>query len=227
MITQDIARFEFDSQELRTATVDGETLFCGKDVATILGYERPSNAINAHCKGALKRCPLETLGGTQEFTFITEPDLYRLITHSKLPTAEISGTLGGNGKARIDCDGREDKETVIGCGARVGFASFCGERREARGGSGCVRSGDSSSGNRGCVGYASQLCLHDYQGILEKTCTYLCAFVRVVLAHKTVQRVSNKNRVNHSPQAIHAAPKNRALAIIADALPTYLKEVVA
>lgn len=88
MITQDIARFEFDSQELRTTTADGETLFCGKDVATILGYERPSNAINAHCKGALKRCPLETAGGTQEFTFITEPDLYRLIIHSKLPTAE-------------------------------------------------------------------------------------------------------------------------------------------
>lgn len=88
MITQDIARFEFDSQELRTTTADGETLFCGKDVATILGYERPSNAINAHCKGALKRCPLETPGGTQEFTFITEPDLYRLIIHSKLPTAE-------------------------------------------------------------------------------------------------------------------------------------------
>lgn len=147
--------------------------------------------------------------------------------NQELRTAQIFEALDVNGKARIDCDGREDKETVIGRGARVGFASFCGERREARGGSGCVRSGDSSSGNRGCVGYAPQLCLHDYQGILEKTCTYLCAFVRVVLAHKTVQIVGNKNRVNHSPQAIHAAPKNRALAIIPSVLPTYLKEVAA
>ncbi|MST48899.1 phage antirepressor [Mobiluncus porci] len=87
MITQDITRFEFDSQELRTATVDGETLFCGKDVCTILGYTNPSKALGDHTKGVTKRYPLETAGGTQEFTFITEPDLYRLITHSKLPTA--------------------------------------------------------------------------------------------------------------------------------------------
>ncbi|WP_279106184.1 phage antirepressor [Mobiluncus curtisii] len=91
MITQDITRFEFDSQELRTVTVDGETLFCGKDVATILGYENPTKAVRDHCKkdGGLKRYPIQdSLGRTQEAAFITEPDLYRLITHSKLPTAE-------------------------------------------------------------------------------------------------------------------------------------------
>lgn len=83
----EIQLFELDGEQLRTVTEDGQTLFCGRDAALMLGYERPSNAINKHCKGALKRCPLETAGGTQEFTFITEPDLYRLITHSKLPTA--------------------------------------------------------------------------------------------------------------------------------------------
>ncbi|WP_249288828.1 phage antirepressor [Mobiluncus curtisii] len=89
MITQDIARFEFDSQELRTVTVEGETLFCGKDVATILGYKDTVNALKAHCKGVVKRHPIQdSLGRTQEAVFITEPDLYRLIIHSKLPTAE-------------------------------------------------------------------------------------------------------------------------------------------
>lgn len=89
MIKQDITCFEFDSQVLRTVTAaDGEILFCGKDAATILGYKDTVNALKAHCKGVVKRHPLETPGGTQEFTFITEPDLYRLITHSKLPTAE-------------------------------------------------------------------------------------------------------------------------------------------
>lgn len=73
---------------LRTYEEDGRILFCGKDVAKALGYAKPNNAINSHCKGALKRCPLQTAGGVQEFVFITEPDLYRLITHSKLPTAE-------------------------------------------------------------------------------------------------------------------------------------------
>lgn len=90
MITQDIARFEFDSQELRTVTVEGETLFCGKDVATILGYTNPSKALGDHCRdGVTKRYPIQdSLGRTQEAVFITEPDLYRLIIHSKLPTAE-------------------------------------------------------------------------------------------------------------------------------------------
>ena len=39
-------------------------------------------------RGVVKRYPLETPGGTQQVRFITEPDLYRLITHSKLPEAE-------------------------------------------------------------------------------------------------------------------------------------------
>ena len=62
-------------------------LFCGIDVATALGYAKPRNAISAHCKGALKRGSL-TAGGVQELTFIPEGDVYRLITHSKLPSAQ-------------------------------------------------------------------------------------------------------------------------------------------
>ena len=36
-------------------TEDGKVLFCGKDIATALGYAKPQNAIQAHCRGALKR----------------------------------------------------------------------------------------------------------------------------------------------------------------------------
>jgi phage antirepressor YoqD-like protein len=68
-------------------TEDGKVLFCGKDIATALGYAKPQNAIQAHCKGALKRGIL-TNGGEQSMTFIPEGDVYRLITHSKLPNAE-------------------------------------------------------------------------------------------------------------------------------------------
>lgn len=88
MTTQDITRFEFDDQELRTVTVDGETLFCGKDVCTILGYEFPDNTMYTYCKDALKRHYLETPDGTQEFLFITKLDLYHLIIHSQLPKAK-------------------------------------------------------------------------------------------------------------------------------------------
>lgn len=73
---------------LRTYEEDGQILFCGKDVATSLGYKNTNDAMKKHCKGVAKRYPLQTAGGVQEFVFITEPDLYRLIVHSKLPTAE-------------------------------------------------------------------------------------------------------------------------------------------
>lgn len=39
-------------------------------------------------KGVAFHYPLETAGGTQKARFITEPDVYRLITHSKLPNAQ-------------------------------------------------------------------------------------------------------------------------------------------
>lgn len=146
MITQDITRFEFDSQELRTATVDGETLFCGKDVALILGYKDTVNAIKLHCRGVVKRHPLETPGGTQEAVFITEPDLYRLIVNSKLPGAEIFGMFGGNGKVRIDCDGREraiDTERLGNYGAAAWHSCSDGDcrGRAARGSASRVRGG--------------------------------------------------------------------------------------
>lgn len=73
--------------DLRTI-VDGETIYiCAKDAATALGYSNTNDAIKRHCKVVVKRYPLETPGGTQEFAFIYESDLYRLIIGSKLPAA--------------------------------------------------------------------------------------------------------------------------------------------
>lgn len=67
---------------------DGKVLFCGSDVAKALGYAKPNNAISAHCRGTLKQGIIDSLGRTQEVNFIEEGDMYRLITHSKLPDAE-------------------------------------------------------------------------------------------------------------------------------------------
>lgn len=85
----DITIFTYESTNVRTATTqDGEPLFCAKDVATILGYARPSKAVLDHCKGVPFWEPLATPGGTQQTRFITEGDLYRLVFNSKLPEAE-------------------------------------------------------------------------------------------------------------------------------------------
>lgn len=81
---------------VRTLTEeDGTILFCGKDVAEALGYANPTKAVREHCRGGLKRT-LSTKCNNRfgefereiELSFITEPDLYRLIVASKLPSAQ-------------------------------------------------------------------------------------------------------------------------------------------
>ena len=73
--------------ELRTIVESGKVLFVAIDAARMLGYARPADAITAHCKGSVKRRVL-TNGGEQEMKVIPEGDLYRLVAHSKLPSAE-------------------------------------------------------------------------------------------------------------------------------------------
>ena len=79
---------EFGS--IRVVEENGKYLFCGADAARALGYARPNEAVSKHCKGTLKR-RTPTTGGIQEMLFIPEGDLYRLIVHSKLPSAEQIG----------------------------------------------------------------------------------------------------------------------------------------
>lgn len=73
--------------EIRTIEENGKVLFCGKDVASALGYKRPADAITAHCKGSVI-CRLPTNGGEQAVKFIPEGDIYRLAAKSELPEAE-------------------------------------------------------------------------------------------------------------------------------------------
>lgn len=73
--------------EIRTIEENGKPLLCGSDVARALGYSNTRDALIRHCKGVVKRDTL-TGGGMQELSFLPEGDVYRLITHSKLPAAE-------------------------------------------------------------------------------------------------------------------------------------------
>lgn len=83
---------------LRTIEDDGQTLFCASDVTKALDYKNGRDAIKRHCKGVtnrytqdgvVKRYPIQdSMGRTQEATFITQGDVFRLITHSKLPQAQ-------------------------------------------------------------------------------------------------------------------------------------------
>lgn len=82
--------------EVRTIKEGGKVLFGATECAKMLGYSNPYDAIKRHCKGVVKR---EGVSKTMnqhgveteqvnEINFIPEGDLYRLITHSKLPSAE-------------------------------------------------------------------------------------------------------------------------------------------
>lgn len=76
-----------DFGNIRTIEENGRILFCGSDVAKALGYVRPADAITSHCKGVCV-LPTPSAGGVQNTKFIPEGDVYRLITHSKLPAAD-------------------------------------------------------------------------------------------------------------------------------------------
>lgn len=86
---KDLKVFNFDDQEVRTLLIDDEPYFVGKDVATILGYVKPANAIKKYVpdkfKGVTK---MMTPGGKQEMTVISEPGLYKLIFKSHASNAE-------------------------------------------------------------------------------------------------------------------------------------------
>ena len=87
----------YKSEQFGTIRMDvdenGKPLFCASDITKALGYANSSKAIAMHCKekGITKRYTL-TNGGKQALTYIDEGNMYRLITHSKLPDAEAFET---------------------------------------------------------------------------------------------------------------------------------------
>lgn len=78
-----------DFGRIRTVELDGQGWLVGKDVAEVLGYEKPTDAIRKHVpeedRGISK---METPSGSQNMTIINESGLYSLIFSSKLPSAK-------------------------------------------------------------------------------------------------------------------------------------------
>lgn len=76
--------------EVRTTIINGEPYFVGKEVAEILGYAKPLNAISMHVDedDSLKQGLTDSLGRTQQVIFINESGLYSLVLRSNLPQAK-------------------------------------------------------------------------------------------------------------------------------------------
>lgn len=114
----------FDSPEfgqVRTVLVDGQPWFVGKDVASALGYEKPTDAVRKRCddedRGISK---METPSGAQDMTIINESGLYSLVLSSKLEsakrfkrwvTSEVLPSIRQTG-GYIKADGLTDEEIM-------------------------------------------------------------------------------------------------------------------
>lgn len=83
--------------EIRTVVINGEPWFVGRDIAKALGYAKPEMAVTTHCRHPLKQ-GIGVQTGTKadgapaiqqiEMLVIPEGDMYRLISKSKLKSAE-------------------------------------------------------------------------------------------------------------------------------------------
>ncbi|MPQ84515.1 phage antirepressor [Pseudomonas sp. MAFF 730085] len=81
--------FDFRGAAIRVITDEhGVPWFVGRDVCDLLGYANPSDAMGRHCKGVVKRYPLQTPGGMQDLRVLAEGDTLRLIVNSSLPAAQ-------------------------------------------------------------------------------------------------------------------------------------------
>ena len=81
----------FESKEfgkIRVVEHSGAPWFVGSDVAKALGYERPNDAVNAHCKKIKKFSYGNSPQGAMPYNIIPESDVYRLVIRSNLPGAE-------------------------------------------------------------------------------------------------------------------------------------------
>ena len=76
--------------KIRMVVIDDKPYFVATDIAKALGYAKPNNAIQTHCRYTLKHSipHPQSKNKTLEVNVIPEGDMYRLITNSELPQAE-------------------------------------------------------------------------------------------------------------------------------------------
>ena len=72
--------------DVRVVEHEGQPCFVASDVAKALGYEKPNNAVNEHCK-KVNKFSYPNSGQLQPYNIIPESDVYRLVMRSNLPKA--------------------------------------------------------------------------------------------------------------------------------------------
>ncbi|HCT7700293.1 TPA: BRO family protein [Staphylococcus aureus] len=113
---QALQTFNFEELPVRTLEIDGEPYFVGSDIAKILGYQKPQNAIATHVDLEDKTTTLiQGIGSNYKSNavIINESGLYSLIFSSKLEnakrfkrwvTSEVLPTLRKTGAYQVPSD---------------------------------------------------------------------------------------------------------------------------
>ena len=86
----EIQLFTFKNEQVRTLLINNEPWFIGKDIAQILGYSNPRDALSKHVENEDKDSVAirDSIGRMQKTPIINESGVYALIFGSKLPDAK-------------------------------------------------------------------------------------------------------------------------------------------
>lgn len=87
----EVQLFNFENHEVRSLLINSEPWFVGRDVAEVLGYKKPENAIANHVDDDDKTTTLiQGIGSNykSKTMIINESGLYSLVLSSKLPSAK-------------------------------------------------------------------------------------------------------------------------------------------
>lgn len=86
----EVFNFSRENLPVRSRIINGEPWFVAKDIAEILQYASPRDAIKKHCKEkGVVFCDSLTEGGIQKIKYISEGNVYRLIVNCTLPIADM------------------------------------------------------------------------------------------------------------------------------------------
>lgn len=86
----ELKQFNFENNQVRTLLINDEPWFVGKDVAEILGYSNPRDALSKHVDSEDKNSVAIHDGnkGNPNLTIINESGVYALVFSSKLQSAK-------------------------------------------------------------------------------------------------------------------------------------------
>lgn len=110
----ELAKFQFQGNQVRTIDKDGAVWFVAKDVCDVLGLSKHRDAVARLDEDERGTVLVDTLGGAQEMAAVNESGLYKLIfksrkkvakTFTKWVTSEVLPAIrrtGGFGSITVD-----------------------------------------------------------------------------------------------------------------------------